>query len=139
MTEILQKSSDSTHFYDVAAKVKAGFNKHYVKQEGRIKSDCPTVYALAIFFELLDDNHLQPAGDRLSALVREYEYKFATGFAGTPYVSWILTKASQLEEAYKLLLQSNALPGCILSEWVRPLYGSDGTPCYLTAQSTLVR
>ena len=31
------------------------FNEHYVTDEGRVLSDCPTVYALAIAFGLLDE------------------------------------------------------------------------------------
>ena len=90
----------------LAVTVRTGFGEHYVGPAGRIRSDCPTVYALAIVFGLLDDDGRQRAGDRLAELVVADGHRVGTGFAGTPYVTDALTVTGHLDDAYALLLQT---------------------------------
>jgi alpha-L-rhamnosidase len=97
--------AEAEHFAALAARVRRAFNTHYVTDQGQVLSDCPTVYALAIAFGLLDEPQLQFAGDRLAELVAENGYRVATGFAGTPYISDALTMTGHLDEAYRLLLE----------------------------------
>ena len=80
-----------------------------------MRSDCATVYALAIVFGLLDDVMTARAGDRLAALVRENGYRISTGFAGTPYATDALTRTGHLDDAYRLLLER----GC--PSWLYPV------------------
>ena len=96
---------EAEHFAALAARLRTAFNEHYVTDEGRVLSDCPTVYALAIAFGLLDEPQRQFAGDRLAELVAENGYRVATGFAGTPYISDALTLTGHLDHAYRLLLE----------------------------------
>ena len=103
--ELLGKADDARHFGLVAERVRAAFNQHYVTGDGTVRSDCATVYALAIVFGLLDDLMTVRAGDRLSALVKENGYRISTGFAGTPYVTDALTQTGHLDDAYRLLLE----------------------------------
>ena len=103
--EILGHSSDREHFAALAARTKAAFNEHYVSDDGTIRSDAPTVYALAVSFGLLDGETKQRAGDRLAELVAETGYHIQTGFAGTPYVTDALTVTGHLDDAYRLLLE----------------------------------
>jgi alpha-L-rhamnosidase len=103
--ELLGRADDAQHFRLVAEGVRAAFDKHYVQENGTVRSDCATVYALAIVFGLLDDHMTARAGDRLSALVRENGYRISTGFAGTPYVTDALTQTGHLDDAYRLLLE----------------------------------
>ena len=57
-------------------------------EDGRVLSDCPTVYALAIAFGLLDRAELRWPVERLVEPGRaENGYRIATGFAGTPYMT----------------------------------------------------
>jgi alpha-L-rhamnosidase len=102
---ILGRVPDAEHLRALADRTRAAFRRHYVKPDGRIHSDCPTVYALAIWFDLLDPQFRQRAGDRLAALVADNDYRIATGFAGTPYVCDALTATGHLDQAYRLLLQ----------------------------------
>ncbi|MEN2740151.1 family 78 glycoside hydrolase catalytic domain [Microbacterium sp. X-17] len=88
----------------LAARLRAAFTEHYVRG-GIIRSDCATVYALAIVFDLLDPADLEVAGDRLSELVQDAGYRISTGFAGTPFVTDALTITGHLDDAYGLLLE----------------------------------
>jgi len=95
---------DAAEFDDLAAHIRAGFQSTYVSGE-RIESDCTTVYTLAITFEIVDDDQLGWAGERLAELVKQSGYRISTGFAGTPFICDALTTTGHVDVAYRLLLQ----------------------------------
>jgi len=103
---ILDRPLDAARYLELAHTVRAAFNRHFVSADGRITSDCATVYALAIHFEVLEPDITRRSGDRLAEIVRESGYRISTGFAGTPYVTWALTRTGHTEDAYRLLLQT---------------------------------
>jgi alpha-L-rhamnosidase len=102
---ILGHGDDAEEFGALAARVREAFNEHYVGVDGVVKSDCTTVYTLAIVFGLLDAGTENLAGKRLAQLVAENGYKVSTGFAGTPYVTDALTRTGHVADAYRLLLE----------------------------------
>ena len=74
---------------------------------GRVLSDAPTTYALALQWALLPDAaQRQRAGQRLADLVRTAGFRISTGFVGTPLMTDALTDAGEPELAYRLLLQT---------------------------------
>jgi alpha-L-rhamnosidase len=103
---VLGLVDDEAEFAALAERTRAAFNAHYVDPAGTITSDCPTVYAIAVSFGLLDPAVEERAGIRLASLVAENDYKIATGFAGTPYVTDALTRTGHVADAYRLLLQT---------------------------------
>ncbi|WP_334173215.1 family 78 glycoside hydrolase catalytic domain [Sinomonas sp.] len=102
---ILGNDGEAAEFRGMAEALMAAFTKHYVA-EGVITSDCTTVYALAIVFGILGEADRESAGRRLAELVQASGYKISTGFAGTPFVTDALTATGHLEDAYRLLLQT---------------------------------
>ena len=103
---LVGRHQDAAAARDLADRTRAAFNKHYVSDAGRrIRSDCPTVYALAIHFDLLESQARHAAGSRLAELVAENGYRIATGFAGTPYIADALTETGHLDDAYRLVTQ----------------------------------
>jgi len=100
----LHRPDDARRWRALADRTRAAFVEHYVDGH-RIRSDAPTAYALAIHFGLLDDDVRRSAGDRLAQLVAENGYRVATGFAGTPYVTWALSETDHVDAAYRMLLQ----------------------------------
>lgn len=114
--DLLGHTEDRARFLALAERTRAAFHEHYIDAEtGRIKSDCATVYALAICFGVVDGRLREQAGDRLAELVTAAGYKISTGFAGTPYVTWALTDTGHVTEAYRLLLE-DACPS-----WLYPI------------------
>jgi alpha-L-rhamnosidase len=100
----------------LASDVRSAFLAHYVDESGRVHSDCPTAYALALELGLLDgDPRRQLAGDRLAELVRGEGHHIGTGFAGTAFVLDALVGAGHLDDAYALLVQT----GC--PSWLYPV------------------
>lgn len=96
---------DPAEFQQLADDTRAAFNAEYVAADGTIRSDCTTVYTLAIVFGLLTPSLEAVAGERLAALVADSGYRVSTGFAGTPYITDALTRTGHLDAAYRLLLE----------------------------------
>jgi alpha-L-rhamnosidase len=91
----------------LAAEVREAFGHDYVTPVGRVLSDCPTVYALALEWALLPtEDQRHHAGDRLADLVRSSGFRISTGFVGTPLVTDALTSSRHLDVAYRLMLQT---------------------------------
>jgi len=99
------RTDDAAEFTRLAERTRQAFNRHYVQPDGTVTSDAPSVYALAVVFGLLHEPDLTRAGDRLARLVADNDYRIATGFAGTPYVTDALTLTGHLDEAYRLLME----------------------------------
>ncbi|WP_114856555.1 family 78 glycoside hydrolase catalytic domain [Brachybacterium sp. YJGR34] len=102
---LLGEEEDARRWQDLADRTLAAFTAEYVQADGRIVSDCATVYALAICFDLLDEGTRARAGERLAQVVAEAGYRVSTGFAGTPFVTWALSETGHIEAAYHLLLE----------------------------------
>ena len=91
----------------LAGEVRDAFAREFVTPGGRVLSDAPTVYALALEWALLptgDQRH--HAGDRLADLVRSFGFRISTGFVGTPLIMDALAGSGHLDVAYRLILQT---------------------------------
>jgi len=104
--DILGRAEDSVYFHGLADRIRTAFSKHYVTG-GLVRSDCATVYSLAISFDLLDPADRSAAGDRLAELVEANGFRVSTGFAGTPFVCDALASTGHLETAYRLLQETS--------------------------------
>jgi alpha-L-rhamnosidase len=94
-------------YTDLAARVRAAFAAEYATDGGRVLSDAPTAYALALQWALLPtDVQRKGAGQRLADLVRTAGFRISTGFVGTPLMTDALADAGEPELAYRLLLQT---------------------------------
>ena len=101
-------ASESAHFYDNRAEMaKHAFRREYVTPNGRMVSDSPTAYSIAIVFDLAPDDAMRAAmGVRLAYLVRASGYRLGTGFLGTPLILDALASTGHLAAASRLLLQT---------------------------------
>jgi alpha-L-rhamnosidase len=107
VAQLLGKESKARVYEAFAESTRDAFVSRYVRPDGTIKSEAPTVYALAIAFGLLDAERQTEAGNRLKELVEASGYHVSTGFAGTPYVLDALTQTGHLAVAYRLLLEQS--------------------------------
>ncbi|MBU4465442.1 MAG: alpha-L-rhamnosidase, partial [Actinobacteria bacterium] len=104
---LLGDDADAARYAALAERSRAAFVAEYVTPAGRMMSDAPTAYALALEFDLARDPALRQAlADRLAAVVREGGYRIATGFVGTPLVTDALTAGGHQDAAERLLLQT---------------------------------
>ena len=98
--------ADPDRYDRLARDTRDAFAHHYVTGAGRVLSDAPTGYALALRWALLptaDQRRL--AGARLADLVRANGFRIATGFVGTPLITDALCTAGHPDLAYRLLLE----------------------------------
>ncbi|MBC7589614.1 MAG: family 78 glycoside hydrolase catalytic domain [Salinibacterium sp.] len=104
---VIGKSRDADHFMDLADRVAAGFLARFVSDDGTILSDCQTVYALALAWDLISDETARlGAGRRLVDLVEKAHYRVSTGFLGTPVILDALCAAGRPDVAYRMLLNT---------------------------------
>ncbi len=104
--ELLGHVDDAVHYRREAELVRRAWLDAYVTPAGRIVSDAQTAYALAIEFGIADQDLAARLGDRLSWLVRRDGYLISTGFVGTPLVTDALTRTGHLDQAARMLLQT---------------------------------
>ncbi|WP_062201364.1 alpha-L-rhamnosidase [Demequina salsinemoris] len=105
---LLGYDDDAESYGIVADEVAEAFRATYVTPAGRMMSDAPTAYALAIGFDLVTDPEMrQLLGDRLAERVRAKGYRISTGFVGTPLILEALSTTGNAEAAGRLLLQTD--------------------------------
>lgn len=105
--EMLGFETDAAHYGTLAERSRRAFVAEYVTPAGRMMSDAPTAYALALEFGLVTDPDVRAAlARRLAELVREGGYRIGTGFVGTPLVADALTRGGHLAAAERLLTQT---------------------------------
>ena len=103
---VLGEDEDAEVYAGRARAVRDAFRKAYVSAEGRVRSDCQTVYSLALAFDLLGtDEERAGAGRRLAELVEEADGHVSTGFLGTPVILDALCLAGRPDLAHLMLLQ----------------------------------
>lgn len=121
-TSILQKTaqllgheSDAERYAEMLKRITAAFGAEFVTPNGRLASDTPTAYSLAIMFDLLTPAQRPVAGKRLAELVAQGAFRISTGFVGTPIVCDALVATGSVDVAYHLLLREG------LPSWLYPV------------------
>ncbi|GGD62000.1 alpha-L-rhamnosidase [Microbacterium murale] len=101
----LGRQDDAADYAELERRVRAAFVAAYVDAAGIVRSDCQTVYALAITGDLFEtERQREGAGRRLAELVTDAEYRVSTGFVGTPLILDALTMAGREDLAHRMLL-----------------------------------
>nr|WP_062335327.1 glycoside hydrolase family 78 protein [Herbidospora sakaeratensis] len=104
---LLDLAEDAARYRELADQVAAAFEAAYTTAEGKVAGDSQTAYALALRFGLVDGGQRRGhAGRRLAELVRANGHRIGTGFVGTPLICDALTDAGAVDDAYRLLLQT---------------------------------
>ncbi|MFE7794782.1 family 78 glycoside hydrolase catalytic domain [Streptomyces sp. NPDC057460] len=103
---LLGLEREARHYTTLAARIADAFRNTYITPRGRMMSDAPTAYALAIVFGLVHAEQRQAMGARLRDLVRAAGYRITTGFVGTPIICDALTATGHTAAASRLLTQT---------------------------------
>ncbi|MFD8871460.1 family 78 glycoside hydrolase catalytic domain [Streptomyces sp. NPDC059590] len=113
---LLGETDDALRYEALAKEARSAFQEEFLTPAGRLSSDAQTAYALALCFALLPTERQRAgAGARLAAIVRDADFRIATGFAGTPLICDALCAAGEPELAYRMLLER----GC--PSWLYPV------------------
>jgi alpha-L-rhamnosidase len=99
----LGKTEDAAKYNDLFEKIKAAFNRAYVKADGRIEGDTQTDYVLALSFDLLDPARQKQAAQYLVENIQKRDWHLSTGFIGTKSLMLTLAKMGRNDVAYRLI------------------------------------
>ncbi|BDZ64437.1 alpha-L-rhamnosidase [Agromyces mangrovi Wang et al. 2018] len=98
---------DADRYREQARAVRSAFLTTFSTARGRLMSDSPAAYAIAIAFGLhADERQRLDFGDRLAHLTRAGGYRIRTGFVGTPLIQDALTDTGHAAAAARLMLQT---------------------------------
>lgn len=105
--DVLGRTADAEKYRAYSADLKRAFCRKYVTAGGRMMSDSPTAYALALAFDLVEDASTRARfADRLEELVEAAGYRIGTGFVGTPHLLGALSRNGKSRAAGRLLMQT---------------------------------
>ncbi len=100
--QVLGKEEDARRYEKLLPKIRQAFQQEYLSPAGRLVSETQTAYVLALHFDMVADEQREQVAANLAANVKRYGH-LTTGFLGTPYLCFVLTKAGYLDLAYQLL------------------------------------
>jgi alpha-L-rhamnosidase len=115
--ELLGRADDARHFRLVAARVRAGFNQHYVEENGTVQSDCATVTGFR-----------RASGRTATGSQPGSQARRTSPTPSLRPATWTTPTGCCSSEA--------APHGCTPSRWAPPRSGNAGIPCCPTAPST---
>jgi alpha-L-rhamnosidase len=107
IARILDKEDDAFRYKALSERVRKAFIKHFVNEDGTIRGGTQTSYVLALHFDLLPEKLRPRAATELACNIQERDDHLSTGFVGTPYINWVLSKTDYLDIAYALLKQTS--------------------------------
>lgn len=105
--KVLGKTEDVNHYSAKLQDIKEAFLKEYVTPGGRMVSGTQTAYVLALQFDMFPEELRTQAAQRLAENVKSYGNHLTTGFLGTPYLCFVLSRFGYHDIAYSLLLQES--------------------------------
>ncbi|MHC4694304.1 MAG: family 78 glycoside hydrolase catalytic domain, partial [Planctomycetota bacterium] len=100
---VLGKDEDAKKYKALFRQIREAFNKAYVSEDGRIKGDTQTCYAMGIYFDLLAVDKRELAAKHLVDAIRKKNWHLSTGFVGLSYLLPALSQTDNLDVAYRLL------------------------------------
>ncbi len=106
IARILDKEENALRYQAMSNEAREAFIKRFVHEDGSIEGGTQTSYVLALEFDLLPQELRSLAADELVRNIRGRDDHLSTGFVGTPYLTWVLSKTGHLDTAYALLKQT---------------------------------
>jgi alpha-L-rhamnosidase len=105
MARELGRDAAAERFAAMFEKVRAAFQREFVRADGELTVATQTAYLLALAFDLLPEADRPRAAERLVADIRGLDWHLSTGFIGISHLNPTLTLTGHADVAYRLLLQ----------------------------------
>lgn len=102
---ILNKQDDALFYNNLYKKISNAFKEKFLDNEGKLKFEFQSGYALALTYLDLDESIKKVMARRLKVLIENNNYHLTTGFSGTPVLLFAVHDYIGYETAKKLLLQ----------------------------------
>ena len=107
MARALGRETEAARFQAMFERVRAAFQREFVRDEGRLTVETQTAYLLALAFDLLPHDLRALAADHLVQNIRALDWHLSTGFIGIGHLNPQLTLNGRADVAYRLLLQES--------------------------------
>jgi len=111
---VLDKKEDAKTYQVLYENIRNKFNEEFVDENGRIKGNTQSAYALALNFDLLPKEKQTFAFEHLIECIEEYDYRISTGFVTTIMLMKELVRRGRVDIAYNLI-ESERFPSWIYS------------------------
>jgi alpha-L-rhamnosidase len=95
--------SDAKKYSELYEKMKAAFNKEFVDEEGKIKSDTMSLYAEAYEFGIIDD---ELAKKNLIRKLDQFDNHCVCGMFGTRIILPVLSKLGMADRAFDMITKT---------------------------------
>jgi alpha-L-rhamnosidase len=105
--EALGKKEDAAYYRKLQEEIKAAFCNEYITPNGKICVDTQSAHVLALFMDLLPQEHRGRAAEALKTKLVDKGTHLDTGFVGTPYICRVLSSVGANDFAYKLLINDD--------------------------------
>ncbi|HVM62644.1 MAG TPA: glycoside hydrolase family 78 protein [Verrucomicrobiae bacterium] len=107
MARELGRVAEARRFQEMFERVRAAFQKEFLREDGRLTVETQTAYLLALAFDLLPATARARAAERLVENIRGLDWHLSTGFIGVSHLNPQLTLAGRADVAYRLLLRED--------------------------------
>jgi alpha-L-rhamnosidase len=107
MARELGRGREEQRFQTMFERVRAAFQKEFLRDDGQLTVETQTAYLLALAFNLLPENVRARAAERLVENIRGRDWHLSTGFIGISHLNPTLTLTGHAEVAYRLLLRED--------------------------------
>jgi len=97
------KQEDAQMYQQRFKDIAAAFTREFVKEDGTAKGDSQTAYLLALGFNLLPDDMVPLAQNKLVEKIEDNDVRLSTGFLGLKMLLPVLTQIGRTDLAYELL------------------------------------
>lgn len=104
---ILGKHEEADFYGRLSDEVKAAIQGEFFTPSGRLAVPTQTGYVLALFMDLVSDEHRERTQRDLIAKLNKHKVHLRTGFVGTPYLCRVLSSIGANDLAYRLLLNED--------------------------------
>ncbi len=105
--KLLGNLADEAHYAKLAEEVREAIRKEYMDAQGNLAYNTQTAYTLGICMDLFNEDEMEEAGNKLSKLLKDNNDHLLTGFVGTPYLNFALSKTGHIDQAYTLLFNED--------------------------------
>ena len=104
---VLGKTEQADAYERLSKEVKAAIQEEYFTATGRLAVPTQTGYVLALFMDLIPDEHRERVKHDFISRLNEDQIHLRTGFVGTPYLCRVLSDIGANDLAYRLLLNED--------------------------------
>ncbi|MFB3159734.1 family 78 glycoside hydrolase catalytic domain [Neobacillus sp. 179-J 1A1 HS] len=105
--EVLGKSNEVQEYSNLLNNIMEQFNHEFVSPAGRLVSPTQTAHVITLMFDMVEGKAKERTAHELNELIIQNDYHLNTGFVGTPYICFALSKGGYHETAVKLLMKED--------------------------------